>query len=215
MRKRWIYVDETDLLPTVQALSQELKVSPLVARMLAQRGIRSALEAEEFLSPSPEQLHSPFLMPDMEKAVRRLERAVFGQEDIIVYGDYDVDGTTAVTLVHAFLRDLGVKSKCYVPDRHEEGAGLSEKSIRFAATNGYSLMIVLDTGIKANEQVALAGRLGVDIIICDHHFPGDDIPEAYAILDPKLPSSTYPFRELSACAVGYKFLQAYAKRNGV
>ncbi len=215
MRKRWIYVDDSDLLPAVHALSQELGVSPLVARLLAQRGIRSSREAEEFLSPSTDQLHNPFLMPDMEKAVRRLERAVFGLENIIVYGDYDVDGTTAVTLVHAFLRDLGVTSKCYVPDRHEEGAGISEKSIRFAATNGYSLMVVLDTGIKANEQVALARRLGVDIIICDHHLPGDQIPEAYAILDPKLPGSTYPFRELSACAVGYKFLQAYTKRNGV
>lgn len=215
MSKRWVHLYDSDCEATAQHLAAELRVSPIVARLLVQRDIKTPAEAERFFCPSRSQLHDPFLMRQMERAVQRLEYAIFRKERILVYGDYDVDGTTAVSLVHCFLRDIGVTTECYIPDRYEEGSGISTKGVRHAKQNGFGLVIALDCGIKAVEQMAMAKRLGVDFIICDHHLPGEQLPEAYALLDPKIPGAVYPYKELSGCGLGYKLLQAYSKRNGI
>ncbi len=215
MGKQWVYIEETNSRPVEQTLREELGVAPIVARLLSQRGIHTREHAERFFNPSRAQLHDPFLMRQMEQAVQRLEYAIFRKERILVYGDYDVDGTTAVSLVHCFLRDIGVKTDCYVPDRYDEGSGISLQGIRYAKQHGVTLVIALDCGIKAIEQMETAKRLGVDFIICDHHLPGEKLPQAYALLDPKIPGAVYPYKELSGCALGYKLLQAYSKRNGI
>ena len=189
-------------------------VSP-VSELLVQRGIRSVAEAEKFFHPSLRDLHDPFLMPDMDKAVDRLNRAMGAKERIMVYGDYDVDGTTSVALVYRYLQNYYSEIDYYIPTRYDEGYGISRRTIDTAAEQGVSLIIILDCGIKANDEIAYAATLGIDFIICDHHVPDDELPPAAAILNPKLEGSTYPCPHLSGCGVGYKFMQAFSISNGI
>jgi len=189
-------------------------VSP-VSELLVQRGIRSVAEAEKFFHPSLRDLHDPFLMPDMDKAVDRLNRAMGAKERIMVYGDYDVDGTTSVALVYRYLQNYYSEIDYYIPTRYDEGYGISRRTIDTAAEQGVSLIIILDCGIKANDEIAYAATLGIDFIICDHHVPDDELPPAVAILNPKLEGSTYPCPHLSGCGVGYKFMQAFSISNGI
>ena len=200
---------------TVARLSSELGIDPVLAELLVHRGVTSFEQSRAFFRPSLDDLHDPFLMKDMEAAVERLHRALSSGENILVYGDYDVDGTTAVALVYSFLRELSPRIDYYIPDRYDEGYGLSYKGIDWAAGNGFSLMIVLDCGIKAGEKVAYAAGKGVDVIICDHHLPEDELPHAAAVLDPKREDCSYPFNDLSGCGVGFKLVQAYASRHGI
>lgn len=186
-----------------------------VAEILVRRGVRTPEEAQAFFSPSISDLHDPFLMPDMEKAVNRLNRAMGAKERIMIYGDYDVDGTTAVALVYKYLQNYYSNIEYYIPTRYEEGYGISRKSIDYAAENDVRLVIVLDCGIKANEEIAYAKEKGIDFIICDHHVPDEVLPDAVAILNPKMPGSTYPCPHLSGCGVGFKFMQAFALSNGL
>lgn len=200
---------------TVARLSSELGIDPVLAELLVHRGVTSFEQSRAFFRPSLDDLHDPFLMKDMEAAVERLHRALSSGENILVYGDYDVDGTTAVALVYSFLRELSPRIDYYIPDRYDEGYGLSYKGIDWAAGNGFSLMIVLDCGIKAGEKVAYASGKGVDVIICDHHLPEDELPHAAAVLDPKREDCSYPFNDLSGCGVGFKLVQAYASSHGI
>jgi len=200
---------------TVQLLSQALNIDHNLANLLAQRGIKTFEEARSFFRPSLEELHDPFLMKDMDKAVERIEKAIKNGEKILVFGDYDVDGTTAVALVFTFLKSIYQNIDFYLPDRYEEGYGISFKSVDFAFENNFKLVIVLDCGIKAVEKIAYAKSKNIDYIIADHHRPGDQLPEAVAVLDAKRPDSTYPYDELSGCGVGFKLIQAYAKRNDI
>ena len=200
---------------TVARLSSELGIDPVLAELLVHRGITDFEQSRAFFRPSLDGLHDPFLMKDMDAAVERLHRALSSGENILVYGDYDVDGTTAVALVYSFLRELSPRIDYYIPDRYDEGYGLSYKGIDWAAENGFSLMIVLDCGIKAGEKVAYASGLGVDVIICDHHLPEDELPHAAAVLDPKREDCSYPFNDLSGCGVGFKLVQAYASSHGI
>lgn len=188
---------------------------PPVSDLLIQRGITTIDAAEKFFHPSLRDLHDPFLMPDMDKAVERLNRAMRTKEKIIVYGDYDVDGTTAVALVYRYLHNFYSELDFYIPTRYEEGYGISLKIIDDLAEQGVKLVIILDCGIKANEEIRYAAEKGIDFIICDHHMPDDELPEAVAILNPKLPGSTYPCPHLSGCGVGYKFMQAFSISNGI
>lgn len=194
-------------------LSAELGISPVICLLLVQRGIASAEEAKKFFRPSMSDLHDPFLMPDMDKAVKRLNNALGHKEKILVYGDYDVDGTTAVALVYKFLRPYSSTIDFYIPDRYEEGYGISYKGIDYASENGVSLIISLDCGIKAVEKIEYAKTKGIDFIICDHHMPDDILPDAVAVLDAKRVDSIYPYEHLSGCGVGFKFMQAFAKSN--
>ena len=200
---------------TVARLSSELGIDPVLARLLVQRGIGTFQEARAFFRPSLDNLHDPFLMKDMDKAVDRVEAAVKSGEKILVYGDYDVDGTTAVSLVYSFLRRLTRNVDFYVPDRYDEGYGVSYKGIDWAADNGFGLIITLDCGIKANDKVFYAADRGIDVIICDHHLPENDLPAAVAVLDPKRADCGYPFDDLSGCGVGFKLVQAYSQKNGI
>ena len=200
---------------TVARLSSELGIDPVLARLLVQRGIGSFQEARAFFRPSLDNLHDPFLMKDMDKAVDRVGAAVKSGEKILVYGDYDVDGTTAVSLVYSFLRKLTRNVDFYVPDRYDEGYGVSYKGIDWAADNGFGLIITLDCGIKANDKVFYAADRGIDMIICDHHLPENDLPAAVAVLDPKRADCGYPFDDLSGCGVGFKLVQAYSQKNGI
>ena len=215
IEKRWVVKSQGDA-KAVAELSTGLGISPVLANLLVQRGIDTLDKAERFFNPRLEELHDPFLMKDMDRAVERIERAVKNNEKIMVYGDYDVDGTTAVALVYTFLRRLGHDNlRFYIPDRYNEGYGVSIKSIDYAASKGVSLVITLDCGIKASEKVAYAKEKGIDYIICDHHLPADHLPEAVAVLDPKRHDCQYPFKELSGCGVGFKLVQAYALRNNI
>lgn len=198
-----------------ERLSTELEISPVAGRILACRGIRTAAEARAYIRPSLDSLHDPFLMRDMGAAVDRLCAAVDNHERIMVYGDYDVDGTTAVALMYSFLRKLTDNLSYYIPDRYTEGYGISTKGIDTAKEKGCSLVIALDCGIKSVEKMQYAKSLGVDFIICDHHTPGDTIPEAVAVLNMKRADCQYPFKELSGCGVGFKLAQAYAQRRGI
>ena len=191
-------------------------ISPVLANLLVQRGIDTVEKADKFFKPSLADLHDPFLMKDMDKAVERVEQAVRNNEKIMVYGDYDVDGCTAVALVYKFLRQIGHKNLMfYIPDRYTEGYGISVKGIDLAARKGVGLIIALDCGIKATEKVVYAKTKGVDFIICDHHLPAEEIPRAVAVLDPKRVDCSYPFDELSGCGVGFKLVQAYAQKNRI
>lgn len=213
--KRWVVKPQGDL-RTAAHIAAETGLSPVLADLLVQRGIDTVEKAEKFFNPQLSDLHDPFLMKDMDKAVERVERAVNNGEKIMVYGDYDVDGTTAVALVYKFLRSLGHTDLLfYIPDRYDEGYGISVKGIDFAAKKGVGLVIALDCGIKATEKVLYAKSKGVDFIICDHHLPAEEIPQAVAVLDPKRVDCNYPFDELSGCGVGFKLVQAYAKKNGI
>ena len=186
-----------------------------VAELLVRRGVKSAREAREFLEPSISDLHDPFLMPDMDKAVNRLNKAMGSKERIMIYGDYDVDGTTAVALVYKYLQNYYSNIEYYIPTRYEDGYGISLKSIDYAAENDVKLIIVLDCGIKAIEEIKYAREKGIDFIICDHHVPDEELPPAVAILNPKMPNSPYPCHHLSGCGVGFKFMQGFAQSNGL
>lgn len=199
----------------VKHLSAALNVNMVIARLLVQRGIKTFAEAKAFFRPRLSDLHDPFLMKDMDKAVERLEKAIENQEKVIIYGDYDVDGTTSVALMYLFLKNRLNNLEYYIPDRYSEGYGISPQSIEYAASNGVTLIIALDCGIKAVEKIARAKQVGVDFIICDHHNPDDEIPDAVAVLDPKRKDCDYPYKELSGCGVGFKLLQAYCKKNEV
>lgn len=189
--------------------------SPAIARLLVLRGITTREEVNRFFSPSLSQLPDPFLMRDMEKAVGRLNRALGAKEKVMVYGDYDVDGTTAVALVYRYLQNFYSNLVYYVPTRDDEGYGISKQSIDYAASIGVKLIIVLDCGIKAVDEIAYAKTKGIDFIVCDHHVPDEVLPDAAAILNPKLKDDKYPYKDLSGCGVGFKFMQAFSKSNGI
>ena len=207
----WKYADLPEP-EKVKALCESLGVKEDVAQLLINRGISDFDEAKSFFRPSFEDLHDPFLMKGMDKAVSRLEEALGNGEKMLIYGDYDVDGTTSVALVYSFLKDLG-QVDFYIPDRYKEGYGLSFAGIDFAKENGISLIIALDCGIRAIDKVAYANERDIDIIICDHHLPGKELPAAHAILDPKQIGCNYPYKELCGCGVGFKLLQAYCEKN--
>ena len=198
-----------------ERLSAELDISPVAGRILAGRGIRTAAEARAYIRPSLESLHDPFLMRDMTTAVDRLCRAIDTHERIMVYGDYDVDGTTAVALMYSFLKTQTDNLVYYIPDRYTEGYGISTKGIDTAREQGCSLVVALDCGIKAVDKMEYANSIGIDFIICDHHTPGDTIPRAVAVLNMKRSDCLYPYKELSGCGVGFKLVQAYAQRRGI
>ncbi len=199
----------------VKHLANELNIDDITANLLTQRGVESFEEARIFFRPELAKLHDPYRMKDMDKAVVRLDKARAQNERILVYGDYDVDGTTSVALVYSFLKEIHTNIDYYVPNRYKEGYGVSKQGIDFAAESGASLIIALDCGIKAVEKVLYAKQKGIDFIICDHHQPGDELPAAAAVLDPKRLDCEYPFKELSGCGVGFKFMQAYAHRNSI
>ncbi|MCD8386907.1 MAG: single-stranded-DNA-specific exonuclease RecJ [Bacteroidales bacterium] len=216
MTSRWNYVPlSTENQNLEDELSKRFAKCPTVAELLVQRGIRSIDEAERFFHPSLRDLHDPFLMPQMHEAVDRLNHAMGAKERIMVYGDYDVDGTTAVALVYRYLQNFYSEIDYYIPTRYDEGYGITKKVIDEAAEAGVKLIIILDCGIKAIEEIKYAKTLGIDFIICDHHVPDDELPPAVAILNPKLEGSTYPCSHLSGCGVGYKFMQAFSISNGI
>lgn len=213
---KWTYEEPTaDETAAATALARDVNIHPALGRLLLKRGIKTATEARRFFRPQLSDLHDPFLMNDMQVAVDRLNQALGRKEHIMVYGDYDVDGCTAVALVYKFLSQFYSNIDFYIPDRYEEGYGISRKGIDFAAEMGVKLIIVLDCGIKAVEEVAYAREKGIDFIICDHHVPDDELPPAVAILNPKRHDNRYPYTHLSGCGVGFKFMQAFATSNGI
>ncbi|WP_300487759.1 single-stranded-DNA-specific exonuclease RecJ [Flavobacterium sp.] len=195
-------------------LAAELGVTPLIASLLMQRGVETFEEARAFFRPAFEHLHDPYLMQDMDKAVARIETAIAAGENILVFGDYDVDGTTAVALMSSYLRSYYPNVATYIPDRYAEGYGVSFMGIDFAEDNGFTLIIALDCGIKSIDKVEYATQKGIDFIICDHHRPGDELPEAIAVLDPKRQDCNYPYKELCGCGVGFKLIQALSAKRG-
>ncbi len=216
IQKRWVVKPQGNS-QVVEHIASSLGIAPVLANLLVQRGIDTVEKAKRFFTPKLADLHNPFLMKDMERAVARVEEAVAKREKIMVYGDYDVDGTTAVALVYKFLRyTIGhTNLMFYIPDRYTEGYGISTRGIDIAAKKGVKLIIALDCGIKAVEKVNYAKQKGVDFIICDHHLPAEEIPHAVAVLDPKRTDCTYPFDELSGCGVGFKLVQAYAEKHHI
>ena len=214
VEKKWILRECADR-QAVRQLSSELGVDPVLAELLVQRGVTTFQQARSFFRPDLADLHDPFLMKGMEEAVSRVHDAVISREKILVYGDYDVDGTTAVSLVYSFLRRLTPAIDFYIPERYDEGYGVSYKGIDWAHENGFKLIITLDCGIKANEKVDYAAERGIDVIICDHHLPENDLPKAVAVLDPKREDCNYPFDDLSGCGVGFKLVQGYSQRYGI
>ena len=210
---RWTF-KEAPQKHTIQNLADDLSIDEKLAEILIQRGVTSFDEAKNYFRPSLEDLHDPFLMKDMEIAVQRIEKAIDNEENILIYGDYDVDGTTAVSLVYSYLKTFYPNLISYIPDRYAEGYGVSYKGIDFADDNNFSLIIALDCGIKAIEKVTYAKEKKIDFIICDHHKPGDTIPDAVAVLNPKRVDCTYPYDELCGCGVGFKLIQALAFTNG-
>lgn len=216
MNNKWIYISPTpEQEMAAERLAGAINVNPVICRMLIERGITTPEEARHFFRPQLNELIDPFKMKDMQKAVDRLNEAMGRKERILVYGDYDVDGCTAVALVYRFLRQFYSNIDYYIPDRYEEGYGVSRQGIDFAYEAGVKLVIVLDCGIKAVEEIAYAKEKGIDFIICDHHVPDEVMPEAAAILNAKRPDATYPYKHLSGCGVGFKFMQAFAKNNGI
>ncbi len=216
MTHKWIFNQLTDgQIITTNKLAKELGISPILAQLLVQRGINTFDDARRFFRPDLNDLHDPFLMADMRKAVDRLTLAMQRNEKILVYGDYDVDGTTAVALVYKFLKQFYANIDFYIPNRYTEGYGISIQGIDYAAANNFRLVIALDCGIKAVGKVAYATSRNVDFIICDHHTTDDKIPPAIAVLDPKRNDCNYPYTELSGCGVGFKFMQAFALANGI
>ncbi len=209
---RWTLKPKPDPI-TVNTLADKLGVGVPVARLLVQRGINTFEDAKKFFRPDLKLLHDPFLMKDMEKAVERIELALENEENIMVYGDYDVDGTTSVALMSSFLKFRYPNVTTYIPDRYDEGYGVSYKGIDYAEDNDISLIIALDCGIKAIDKVAYAREKGIDFIICDHHRPGSEIPDAVAVLDPKREDCNYPYDELCGCGVGFKLIQAITQKN--
>jgi len=214
MEKNWIIKSQGEE-AAARKLATELNIELALANLLIQRNVRTYDEAEAFFRPDIKDLHDPFLMKDMEEAVIRINAAIKNEENILVYGDYDVDGTTSVALIYSFFKRFHDKIDFYIPDRYSEGYGISTMGIDHAREQGHSLIIALDCGIKAVEKVKYAKDSGIDFIICDHHTPGDKIPKAVAVLDPKRADCKYPFKELSGCGVGFKLIQAYAMRNNI
>ena len=214
MEKRWVVKEKGDT-AIVKRLARALGVSESLANLMAQRNISTADEATAFFNPSLDYLHDPFLMKDMNIAVDRISTAVKKNERILVYGDYDVDGTTAVALMYSFLKEQYSNVEYYIPDRYKEGYGVSFQGLDFAYQNNCKVVITLDCGIKAVEKVKYARTKGLDVIICDHHYPGDEIPKALAVLDPKQPLCSYPYKDLSGCGVGFKLIHAYSRVHGI
>lgn len=214
MEKIWKLKEQGDP-ELVSHLSAALGIDRTLANLLVQRGMQSYAEAETFFRPQLTHLHDPFLMKDMDKAVARIQQAIRNHEKIMVYGDYDVDGTTAVSLVYSFLKSFSPQTSFYIPDRYNEGYGISFQGVDYAAQHGISLIIALDCGIKANDKIDYANERRIDFIICDHHLPDGNIPKALAVLDPKRDDCRYPFDDLSGCGVGFKLLQAFCLKQGV
>ena len=212
--KNWMVIPVPDAAVT-EHLTEVLGIDGILATLLAQRGIRDFESARAFFRPSYEHLYSPFLMKDMQRAVDRIGYAIRYRENIMVYGDYDVDGTTSVAMVYSFLKKIYPNVDYYIPDRYTEGYGISTKGIDKAVTGNFKLMISLDCGIKAVEKIKYANSKGVDFIVCDHHYPGAVLPPAFAILNPKRADCNYPYKELSGCGVGFKMLQAFAQENKI
>ena len=211
MTNKWNFQKPTEEENRIsKELADKLAISPVICQLLVKRGITTEEEANKFFKPSLNDLHDPFLMPDMDKAVKRLNKALGEREKILVYGDYDVDGTTAVSLVYKFLRPYTSLLDYYIPDRYDEGYGISYKGIDYAADTDVKLIISHDCGIKAIEKIEYAKQKGIDFIICDHHMPDDTLPDAVAVLDAKRVDSNYPYEHLSGCGVGFKFMQAFA-----
>jgi single-stranded-DNA-specific exonuclease len=213
MQKNWKILSSDNIV--VSALAKALNVSEIVAHLLVLRGIRTFEEAKLFFRPEISHLHDPFLMKDMQKAVDRIELAIVEKEKILVYGDYDVDGTTSVAMMYLFLKKQGVEIEYYIPCRYDEGYGISLKGIDYARANNFRLIVALDCGIRAVEQVDYANEKGVDFIICDHHNPAEKVPQAIAILNPKQTDCSYPYKQLSGCGVGFKFIQAFSQKNNI
>ncbi|WP_020595337.1 single-stranded-DNA-specific exonuclease RecJ [Spirosoma panaciterrae] len=218
--KRWItkpYPNLAEYGETIDGLTQSLGISPALAALLIQRGVTTFNEARLYFRPELAHLHDPFLMNGMDRAIRRLQQAMSPErsEKILIYGDYDVDGTTSVALVYGFLKNYHAKIDYYIPDRYKEGYGISKQGVEWAAEQGFSLIIALDCGVKSVDRVAEAKALGVDFIICDHHRPGSELPDAVAVLDPKRDDCAYPYKELSGCGIGFKLLQAYCMETGI
>ena len=211
---KWVLKEPADQ-AKVSQLSTELGIDRVLSELLVKRGVETFEQARSFFRPSLKDLHDPFLMKDMDLAVERLHKAITSGEKILVYGDYDVDGTTAVSLVYSFILRFTSKVDFYVPDRYDEGYGVSIKGIDLAAESGVSLIITLDCGIKAIEKVEYARSKGIEVIICDHHLPEESLPKAVAVLDPKRDDCHYPFDDLSGCGVGFKLVQAYSQRYGI
>ena len=212
--KKWILKDSADP-EKVGRLATELGIDRVLAELLVARGVNTFEEARSFFRPSLDDLHDPFLMKDMDKAVERLHKAISEGEKILVYGDYDVDGTTAVSLVYSYVKRFTSRVDFYIPDRYDEGYGVSYKGIDWASDNGFTLLITLDCGIKAIDKVSYAKGKGIDVIICDHHLPEESLPEAVAVLDPKREDCHYPFDDLCGCGVGFKLVQAYSMTYNV
>lgn len=214
MDKRWVIKEKGDE-NDINYLAKKLDISVHLANLLVQRGVKTFEEARSFFRPEISHLHDPFLMKDMDKAVIRIQKAIRNKEKILVYGDYDVDGTTAVALVYSFLKKIGAELDFYIPDRYAEGYGISTQGIDFASENNFKLIIALDCGIKAIDKIAYAQSKNVEFIIGDHHRPGDQLPNAVAVLDPKREDCPYPFKELSGCGVGFKLVQAIAQNKQI
>ena len=214
MEKRW-KIKEQGEKGKINFLEKHLDIDRILANLLVQRGYSSPEKTEEFFHPDLSALHDPFELKDMNMAVERIITAITKNERILIYGDYDVDGITAVSLVYSFLKKKhsNINIDYYIPERNKEGYGISYQAIDFAEENNYSLVIALDCGIKAIEKIKYANDKKIDFIICDHHLPSETIPEAYAVIDPKRKDCSYPFKELSGCGVGFKLLQAYAGKN--
>ena len=216
MTHKWNYLPITpEQAEASQRLAGALGISPVLGRLLVERGIKTPAEAKRFFRPQLPDLHDPFLMQDMDKAVERLNLAMGRKERILIYGDYDVDVTTAVALVYKFIQQFYSNLDYYIPDRYNEGYGVTSKGVEYAARTGATLVIVLDCGIKAVHEIARAREMGIDFIICDHHVPDDVLPPAVAILNAKRLDNTYPYEHLSGCGVGFKFMQAFAISNGI
>ena len=214
MEKRWTLKPSGDK-RKVELLSEVLNINPILANLLVQRGVTTFHEAKKFFRPEITDLHDPFLMKDMDKAIDRIIKAIHEKEKILIYGDYDVDGTTSVALVYSFLENLHPFVEYYLPDRYKEGYGVSFAGVDWAKEHGYTLIIALDCGIKANDKVDYASQLGIDFIICDHHIPGEELPKAEAVLDPKRMDCPYPYKELTGCGIGFKLIHAFAETQGL
>src|SRR5690606_21106968 len=210
---RWT-LTQTPSEEEINELIHCLSVDRTVAELLLQRGVDSFEKARLFFRPTLEDLHNPYMMKDMDKAIARIEKAIQGNENILIYGDYDVDGTTAVSLVYSYLSSFYPNVATYIPDRYDEGYGISFKGIDYADDNGISLIIALDCGIKAHDKIEYANTKNIDFIIADHHLPDDKIPSAIAVLDPKRNDCDYPYKELCGCGIGFKIIQALAEKNG-
>lgn len=212
MQKRWA-IASCHNEAVSQKLSDELGISKILAELLVSRGVGTFEDARRFFRPDLSALHDPFLMRDMDKAIARIEQAIGNKEKVLIYGDYDVDGTTAVAVVYSFFRQFHSGLEFYLPDRYAEGYGISRQGVDYAAENGFTLVIALDCGIKALDKVAYARERGIDFIIGDHHLPGDQLPDAVAVLDPKRLDCAYPYKELPGCGIGFKIIQAFIQKN--